>query len=206
MESGTEQAIGYYRLAFTAIQTEGPQPVAYTGELLPGMYELSTPPGAQVEHRVHSLLLGKDPIYDIESFHQQLRFQELLGMLFRQNWPSGYPMSSEQAVEQTIRYLQTNYMHAITVKQLAQLANLSHWRYTPLFQEMTGKKPLDFLAELRINRSKELLAHSSAPLRDIARQVGFTDEYYFNRRFRQIAGVTPKQYAQVHRRNAKAGD
>ena len=77
-------------------------------------------------------------------------------------------------------------MDNITVKQLAQLAHVAPWKYTTIFQELTGKKPLDFLTELRINHSKELLTHTNSPLRDIASQVGFSDEYYFNRRFEAV--------------------
>lgn len=78
----------------------------------------------------------------------------------------------------------------LTVKQLAHMAQLSTWRFTPIFQELTGKKPLHYVTDLRINRAKELLLRRNEPLRSIAQEVGYTDEYYFSRRFRQITGMS----------------
>ncbi len=46
-----------------------------------------------------------------------------------------------------------------------------------------------------MNHAKRLLLECKRPLREIARQVGFSDEYYFNRRFRQMTGVPPGKYA-----------
>ncbi|CAH8711803.1 helix-turn-helix domain-containing protein [Paenibacillus thiaminolyticus] len=86
------------------------------------------------------------------------------------------------------------------------MARLSQWQYTALFHELTGKKTLDYVTELRINSSKQLLIASQDPLREIARQVGFSDEYYFNRRFRQTTGVTARQYARSMRSRTRVTD
>jgi ABC-type Fe3+-hydroxamate transport system substrate-binding protein len=45
-----------------------------------------------------------------------------------------------------------------------------------------------------IRRAKELLHISSNRLSDIARQVGYQDEHYFSRRFKQTVGLSPRQY------------
>lgn len=65
---------------------------------------------------------------------------------------------------------------------------------------MTGKKPTDYLAELRVRQAKRLLSSSTETLREISRQVGFKDEYYFNRRFHQLTGHPPREYANMLRR------
>ncbi|MNI13977.1 hypothetical protein D3C73_672260 [compost metagenome] len=54
-------------------------------------------------------------------------------------------------------------MDSITVKQLAERANVSLWQYTPIFQKLTGKRPLDYLTELRISHSKTHLLESAEP-------------------------------------------
>lgn len=128
---------------------------------------------------------------DVQHYKQQLKFQELLLLLFERNYPSGQLPSPAESVERTVEYMQKHYMESITVKQLAELAGIPLWQYTPLFQKLTGTKPLNYLTELRIHHSKRFLLDSAEPLREVARQVGFSDEYYFSRRFRQKTGVTP---------------
>lgn len=101
----------------------------------------------------------------MESFRRQLHFQELLRFLFEQNCRSEHAQNPAQSVEDTIGYLQSNYGEPITVRQLAEMARLPQWQYTALFQELTGKKPLDYVTELRINSSKQFLIASQDPLR-----------------------------------------
>ncbi|WP_409340865.1 ABC transporter substrate-binding protein [Paenibacillus sp. MBLB4367] len=200
LENGYDSALRFYQITFTAIRTERTRHVSHNERLIQDRYELAAYPFNRLERLSEELYDGRNNRCDIEWFKQHMKFQELLGFLLEHNLHSEHLFNSTRSVESTIRYLQNHYMHNITVKQLAQLASVSQWQYTPIFQELTGKKPLDYLTELRINRSKELLLNSSEPLREIAKQVGFTDEYYYNRRFRQTTGTTPKQYARLMRR------
>ncbi|MRN51708.1 AraC family transcriptional regulator [Paenibacillus monticola] len=202
---GNDITLYYYKISFLAIYING-QPEAYTHEIFPGKRELIAYPFHRMIRLIEDLFINKGDTDDIPFFKQQLRFQELLLFLFEHNSPSEHNFSPAQSVESTITYLQNHYMDNITVRQLAEQANVSSWQYTPIFQKLTGKKPLDFLTELRIYHSKQLLLHSGESLREIAHLVGFTDEYYFNRRFRQKTGITPGQYAQSQRPKVEVKD
>ena len=64
------------------------------------------------------------------------------------------------------------------------------------FRKLVGKTPVEFLAELRINHAKTLINvyQHSTPLIDIAISCGFDDYIYFSRKFKQIVGISPKDY------------
>lgn len=189
-----ETTLYYYLITFTAIHTAEP-PERYTGELLSGRRELIVHPFTKVIRLAEELLVFRNSFDDVQLYKQQLKFQELLLVLFEHNYPSEQLPGPAESVEKTIQFLHTHYAENITVKQLAELAGISLWQYTPIFQKLTGKKPLDYLTELRINHSKQFLMESAEPLREIARLVGFSDEYYFSRRFRQKTGIAPGKYA-----------
>ncbi|WP_405169235.1 helix-turn-helix domain-containing protein [Paenibacillus sp. FSL H3-0286] len=189
-----ELTLYYYLITFTAIYTTE-HPKRYSGELLSGRRELIVHPFTKVIRLVEDLLMNRNNTDDVQQFKRQLKFQELLLLLFEHNYPSKHLPSPTESVEKTITFIQEHYTESITVKQLAELAGISIWQYTPIFQQLTGKKPLEYLTDLRINHSKRFLQESTEPLREIARLVGFSDEYYFSRRFRQKTGVTPGQYA-----------
>ncbi len=192
-----ETTLYYYQLSFNIYQIDG-RPGLYTRELLPGRQELLVHPFTRVIRLAEELTACPDNRSEIQLYRQQLKFQELLLLLLEHNYPDEAPSPAE-SVEGTIRYMQEHYMDSITVKQLAEQAGVSLWQYTPLFQKLTGQKPLEYLTGLRISRSQQLLLESAEPLREIARLTGFSDEYYFSRRFRQITGVTPGQYAMTQR-------
>ncbi|MBW4081507.1 helix-turn-helix domain-containing protein [Paenibacillus sp. S150] len=201
-----EMSLYYYLISFSAIQAGTPSG-PYIQELLPGRRQLIVHPFTRVIRFAEDLLVNRNCREDdVLYFRQQLRFQELLLLLLEHNYSSRQLPSPAQSVEGTIQYLQEHYMDSITVKQLAEQANVSLWQYTPIFQKLTGKRPLDYLADLRISHSKTLLLESAEPLREIARLAGFSDEYYFSRRFRQKTGITPGQYAQLQRRKITVKD
>lgn len=200
-----EMTLFYYRISFAAIYVAEP-PERYTGALFPSRRELIVHPSTRIIRLAEELVMNRTNLDDVQLYKRQLKFQELLLLLFEHNYPSENLPSSAESVEKTIQYMQEHYMESITVKQLAELADVSLWQYTPIFQKLTGKRPLDYLTELRINHSKQLMLETSEPLREIARLVGFSDEYYFSRRFRQKTGVTPGQYAHKQGRKLSVED
>jgi AraC-like DNA-binding protein/ABC-type Fe3+-hydroxamate transport system substrate-binding protein len=107
---------------------------------------------------------------------------------------NGGGKDSRRAVERSIAYLRESYTKDIGITEMAGEAGVGRSQYTRLFRELTGKSPVAFMIDLRIERAKELLATSGGKLREVAKLSGFHDEYYFNRRFKQSVGLSPKQY------------
>ncbi|MGG1616466.1 helix-turn-helix domain-containing protein [Paenibacillus sp. NRS-1782] len=175
----------------------------YKGPLLPGSREhIVTSSSKSIRLAGELFHSAHQPVHlhnGISELRQQILFQELLllwqeshvNMEYKDHSCPALPAS----VEGTITYMEKHYEKPITVKQLAEHANVSIWQYSQMFRKRTGKKPLHYLTELRLNHAKRLLRECKRPLREIARQVGFSDEYYFNRRFRQMTGIPPGQYA-----------
>lgn len=64
------------------------------------------------------------------------------------------------------------------------------------FKQKTGKTPTQFLTEIRINRACYLLGiyNDNCSIMQIAEQCGFVDYIYFSKRFKQITGVSPREY------------
>lgn len=52
----------------------------------------------------------------------------------------------------------------------------------------------DYRAEILLERSCRLLAETDDRIKEIAAQLGFSDVFYFIRRFRQLSGMTPTAY------------
>ena len=67
------------------------------------------------------------------------------------------------------------------------------------FKVFTGKTPVEFLTETRINHACYLIDiyKDTLSLNEIAEKCGYTDYIYFSRRFKQLMGVSPKSYMKV---------
>ena len=142
----------------------------------------------------------------LDFLKQQGVLYELLNLLFEHQLHMNYQLTMTKAVEETIDYIHNYFQQPLTVKKLAELARIAQWQYSTIFQTLTGKKPLDYITDLRLTNAKELLLQTNEPLKDIAQQVGFDDEYYFNRRFRQVIGIPPKQFARQYKQKTVVKD
>ena len=67
------------------------------------------------------------------------------------------------------------------------------------FKLFTGKTPVEFLTELRINHACFLMEvyKDSLLLTEIAEKCGYTDYIYFSRKFKMVMGMSPKKYMKI---------
>jgi AraC-like DNA-binding protein/mannose-6-phosphate isomerase-like protein (cupin superfamily) len=112
------------------------------------------------------------------------------------------PAPSEQERQQkTLRQLRTaleyideHYSETIRLNELANLANLSSQHFCRLFKKLTGKRPMDYINYLRINKAVTLLSESNYNISEIAAAVGFDDSNYFSRIFKKYKKSAPSAY------------
>ena len=67
-----------------------------------------------------------------------------------------------------------------------------------IFHRLNGRSIFQYLAWVRINRAKELLATTDMKLWEIAEETGFSDQFYFSRQFKKHTGMPPAFYAKGH--------
>ena len=99
------------------------------------------------------------------------------------------------AVLQVIRIMRTNYGDkSLSVKSLAESVYLTPTYLSGLFKKRTGKTIGQYLTELRIEYSMELLMDKQLKLYHIAELVGYEDPNYFAKIFKRHVGMTPSEY------------
>ncbi len=86
-----------------------------------------------------------------------------------------------------------------TVEEMAERCNLSGDQLRRVFQKYTGGTPKAYVDRLKLQRAGELLVSSEMKLTDIAESLGYTDVYHFARRFKDIMGMSPGRYRNIHR-------
>lgn len=79
---------------------------------------------------------------------------------------------------------------------LAQQANVSEIYFRKRFKEIYGISPHQYVLELRLRHAKLLLSENAATVSSIAEACGFSSVYHFCRAFKQVTGMTPKEFAQ----------
>jgi AraC-like DNA-binding protein len=59
------------------------------------------------------------------------------------------------------------------------------------FRAATGAPPHEYVLQSRVAEARRLLGETDLPIKSIARQLGYSDVYFFSRQFRKFAGVPP---------------
>lgn len=101
-------------------------------------------------------------------------------------------------------YMESHYDEPLSIAQLAKMANISPKYFVDLFKKTFGQSAMEYLTDVRIRHAKRYLAESEERLRDIARKVGYKDEFYFSRKFKKEVGVAPSEFAKNTRKRVAA--
>lgn len=101
-------------------------------------------------------------------------------------------LESIQAIHQAMNYIREHMDREITLEELLRLTGMSKSYFSRNFKDVTGKTFVTYLNDMRIETAKKYLTETKQPIYWIASQVGYVDEHYFRRVFRERTGVTPK--------------
>jgi|GEM_PF-1824952 len=105
--------------------------------------------------------------------------------------PLGSDHIEDRRIARTIDYIEENLDQPLTVTELASIAALSPSQFSRVFKSTTGQAVWAFVQQRRIERARNLLIHSIAPISQIAFDCGFANQNHMTNLFRRHFGVTP---------------
>jgi AraC-like DNA-binding protein len=80
----------------------------------------------------------------------------------------------------------------------ARQSGYSYAHLRRAFTQTYGLSPEQYRAERKCAEAKRRLLASDTPIKEIAIDLGFSDQYYFSRFFRKLAGLSPRQFRERH--------
>lgn len=98
-------------------------------------------------------------------------------------------------------YIDQNFRRELTTEELASLLRTNHNTFSREFRRAFGTPPKQYVVRRRMEHAKYLLLTSTATIKEIAADCGYSNEYFFYRLFRKYNGSPPSEY----RRNYRLG-
>ena len=126
-----------------------------------------------------------------------LALQELLVNLIQQqnaNALSAPAPSNDSPLAYIAHFIKENINAEIRTEVLSAQACMSKATFYRAFKREFGISPNEYIISERIKKAKVFLTKSGATIKSICHECGFTDVNYFTRLFKNIEGITPKQY------------
>lgn len=121
-------------------------------------------------------------------------FTEMLEQCIR--WRAEFSHENRnETITKTLKYISESYMlEDISLRSAAAAVNLSPTYLSALFKKEMDMNFSDYLAQLRIDKAKELLCRTSKLVSEISYEVGFSDYRYFGQIFKKYTGQTPREF------------
>ena len=91
-------------------------------------------------------------------------------------------------------YIHEHQTEELKLGQVAKAVNMSSFYFCKTFKKISGINFTDYVARIRIEKSKNLLLNPNLRVSEIAFEVGFQSLTHFNRVFKKILGQSPTDY------------
>lgn len=91
-------------------------------------------------------------------------------------------------IRRALRFMSDNYSEHLELAQVAEYVGLSPSYFSTLFRDVVGVTFREHLCRIRVEESKHLLFSKKYSLADIAVSMGFPDQSYYSKVFKQIVG------------------
>ena len=101
---------------------------------------------------------------------------------------------ADDRFREMLMYLQKHYGSEVTLNEVANHVGLSRSECCRYFKKQSGQTITDYLLQYRIHKSMNLLMETELSVAQVAQNCGFSHQSYYTRRFREMTGLTPKQY------------
>lgn len=109
-----------------------------------------------------------------------------------------------KVIEQAKKYILTEYPNPmLSVDMIADHFGYSPNYFAKLFKNITNSFINDYIKQIRIAKSQELIAETSLSVSEIAEQVGLQNPNYFYVLFKKETGLTPASYREIQNKNRK---
>ena len=95
-------------------------------------------------------------------------------------------------LQPVFEFVADNYAQPVTPNQAASMVNLRSPQFMKLFKKVAGMTFVSYVTLVRLSNAVPLLRETSLSIGDVAKQVGFSDQSYFDRRFKSAFEQTPR--------------
>lgn len=128
-----------------------------------------------------------------------LLLKELYSLLYAliEEFPKPFEYKDKELhtyIQDALNFINSNYMHSITVQEIADYVNLSRSYLYKMFIKNLGISPQRYLINLRMYKATLLLKGTKFPIGEVANSVGYSDSLLFSKTFSKHFSMSPLNY------------
>ena len=102
-------------------------------------------------------------------------------------------------IRQAMDYIEINLGKNMTIIEIAEAVGREKCSFVRQFRQETGLTIKEYIAKKRCSLAAELLLDTHVSVQEIASYVGYQDNNYFSKVFKNERGVSPLEYRNNHK-------
>ncbi|NDV82042.1 DNA-binding transcriptional regulator [Bacteroides sp. 51] len=106
--------------------------------------------------------------------------------------------TNDKYIAIVLKHIHQNIDQKLNVNDISRLVPLSRRLLETKFKQVTGLPVYAYIFKLRIEKFAQTMLESSAPIVEIAMNLGLSDYKNISRQFKQVKGCTPSEYRLIH--------
>ncbi|MBI9096885.1 MAG: AraC family ligand binding domain-containing protein [Spirochaetaceae bacterium] len=96
-------------------------------------------------------------------------------------------------------YIDKNYEKTISIEDLSEIISVTPQYLCILFKKIIKQRPIEYLNNVRINKSKDLLLKNpNMKIEEVSLSSGYESSSYYCSIFRKIEGISPGKFRELH--------
>ncbi|QHT61177.1 AraC family transcriptional regulator [Paenibacillus lycopersici] len=137
----------------------------------------------------------RQPAWELQQFTTLLQILVQLHRFYeeQESLQRGNVMDAVDIIR-SVDYMIACGTDAVDMEEAIRISGCGKTRFYEKFKELTGVTPHDFLIRLRLQHASHRLRMTEDPIVRIALDCGFGSSSYFNNRFKEFYGITPRQF------------
>lgn len=100
-----------------------------------------------------------------------------------------------ELLNEIINYINSNYQQLLTINDICQKFAISRSSLQMIFKKHVNLPPKHFINNAKLEYGKIMLKNSAYTVSQISDTLGYSSIHYFSRKFKQVYGITPTEYA-----------
>ena len=103
-------------------------------------------------------------------------------------------------IKEALNYIEQNFQNDISIEQISAFCGLNRTYFGRIFKETVGSSPQQFLLNYRMTKAAELLKLTGLSISDIGNAVGYPNQLHFSRAFKNVYGISPREWRNKNRK------
>jgi AraC-like DNA-binding protein len=141
--------------------------------------------------RIFEEVRAQRPLYQ---FQAGIGAMTLLGEMLSHERRKEQPNYYQEIVEKAKYLMECNIYGAVNLALIADQIGISVSRLNDIFKTYTSMTPYQYYIHIKILKAEKLLEQPNVSVKEAAFRLGFEDQYYFSRLFKNKTGVTPSRW------------